>query len=186
VKKIILDGVEFDPTNDAALQSAINNLAKARDNEKARADAAEAVAKSEKTRADAAVEQAKPEVIAKAAAERAKILAVAEQVVSDADKKRLDGLSDLEIKALVIKTVNPEAKLDGKSADFVSGRYDAAVEALEEEDEDGDDDLEDDEDEDEVADEPKARRDHANTRAPRNSDELAAAVARDARNAWKR
>lgn len=190
VKKIILDGVEYDVTNDTALQAAVNQLAKARDTEKARADAAVEQAKTEKARADAAVEQAKPEVIAKAAAERAKVLTVAEQVLSDAEKTKLDSMADLEIKTLVIKAVTPGAKLEGKSADFISGRYDAAVEALEEDegdddDGDGDGDGDDSDDSDDDDDQPSARRDHA-VKKPVTSDQLAAARAREARNAWKR
>jgi hypothetical protein len=40
----------------------------------------------------------------------------------------LDALDDQAVKVAVIKAVSPEAKLDGKSADYIDARYDSAIE----------------------------------------------------------
>jgi hypothetical protein len=42
-----------------------------------------------------------------------------------------DGMSDLDIKKAVISAVSPSAKLDGQNENYISARFDAAVEYLE-------------------------------------------------------
>lgn len=189
VKKIVIDGVEYNLDNDAALQAAVNALAKSRDSEKQRADAALAVvetekkrADDEKKRADAAVEASSEKEIAKRASARAEVLRAASLVLDEPAMKKLDSLSDVEIKTLVLKTMSPEAKLDGRDEGYISGRFDAAIESLDEEDED-EEDEEDDEDEGEEA---SGRNDSASKKRADTADDVMRKAHEEARNAWKR
>lgn len=73
-------------------------------------------------------------VIEKAAAERASLIVEARKHLGanekfdaheDKDGKQVAAKSDLEIKRLVVLKLDKDAKLDGKSADYVQARYDA-------------------------------------------------------------
>jgi uncharacterized protein len=73
-------------------------------------------------------------VIEKAAAERASLIVEARKhlganekfdAYEDKDGKPVAAKSDLEIKRLVVLKLDKDAKLDGKSADYVQARYDA-------------------------------------------------------------
>lgn len=60
-------------------------------------------------------------------AKRSAIVSVAEKIVKDFKK---DGKSDLEIQKEVILYTNKELKLDGKSEEYVGARFDAIVENI--------------------------------------------------------
>lgn len=106
---------------DAALATATANAEK----EKGRADAA--AADAEKARKDAA-EAAKPERISALVNARAAIVSTASKVLGK--EAKLDAADEQEIQRQVLAKLNPTLKLDGKSADYVRGAYELAVEKL--------------------------------------------------------
>jgi len=58
--------------------------------------------------------------------------AVAKKVFKKEDVETIDKLSDKELKEKTIKELAPTANLDGKSDEYISARYDAEVEKLDE------------------------------------------------------
>lgn len=129
--KFRIDGVDHEVSETAAQALAVRDARvtqalaasdKARDEAIARADAADA----EIVKLKADLEPAK--IQAKIAA-RVDLVTKATAVMG-ADFKA-DGLTDVEIKRAVIVKLTPTAKLDDKSADYVSARFDHALEAHE-------------------------------------------------------
>jgi hypothetical protein len=99
------------------------------DAEKGRADSLkDAADKAEKARADAA----DPKTIRALVQARVSLEKEAAAVLED---MKLDGLSDAEVKAAVLKKLCPTVDLTGKSADYVQARYDGALEAFRNEEE---------------------------------------------------
>jgi hypothetical protein len=135
---IRIDGIEYKVSPQiaqafakaqAANAAALKSATAERDTATARADAAEDKAKSATARADAAED---PKRIAQLVAARASLLADARvHLGADARFDAADGapLSEREIKARVLAKLAPTVKLDGKSDEYVSARYDAAREA---------------------------------------------------------
>lgn len=136
--KIRLDGIDFEVTEQvaqafkarldraeaetAAKEAELKKLRADLDASNGRADALDADLK--KVRADNAPEKIDAKIKA-----RADLLSKASAVCGSDFKA--DGLSDDEIKRAVIVKVSPEVKLDGKSADYVAARFDAALESFE-------------------------------------------------------
>jgi hypothetical protein len=144
---IRIDGIEYKATAQAAqafkqyveradkaeseLQAKVTDVETALEKEKARADAAEDKAKkAEQERTDAL----KPENLQAQIKARVSLEHIGRRVLGekteDGKEIELDGMSDLELKTAVIKKTTPEANLDGKSEDYISARYDHAVESL--------------------------------------------------------
>lgn len=90
-----------------------------------------------KTRAEKAEKIDHTEAITAGIKARLDVLDVARKVVDDETKKKLDGMSNEDIRKAVILASDPELKLDGKSEDYLAVRFDMIVEKL---DAKGDDD----------------------------------------------
>lgn len=59
-----------------------------------------------------------------AAKDRIRVLRVAEQILPQDQHAKLDSMSDVEIKKAVITAEDSEAKLDGRDAAYIDGRFD--------------------------------------------------------------
>ncbi len=93
---------------------------------KAKADALQAdLDKEKKLRTDAA----DPSRIQALVQARVAIERSATKVLGETSSLKLDSLSDREIQEKVILHVHKDAKLDGKSADYVAARFDSVVES---------------------------------------------------------
>jgi len=140
LSKITVDGIAYDAAPEVA-----NKLAK----ETARADAAENALKAANTalstttaerdtlkdkvtKFDSDEEKKKrQDAIDAAAKARVGLVSKAALVLKPDDMKKLDGMSDAEIKALCIKTVSPSTNLDGKDETYVNVRFDMEMDAVE-------------------------------------------------------
>lgn len=131
MEKITINGITFDVPAQAAQaiqlerKVAADTLAAVRadaDKAAARADAAEAAATASKAKLDEATSPAK---LAEAVAARVALESQARRILGD--EAKLDGLADGEIRSQVIAKLDPTAKLDGRSADYVTARFDAAI-----------------------------------------------------------
>jgi hypothetical protein len=135
---IRIDGVDYETTKQAA--QAFTAYVEKRDAEKLAGETAAVAIKAEadkvQAKLDASTEElAKikkerddalaPERIAQAVRARVDLETAAAKVLGE---EKLDALTDAEIRAKVIAKVAPEAKLDGKSADYVQARFDACLE----------------------------------------------------------
>lgn len=151
--KIKIDGKEYEAGSkeaadamaaanqklDSLIEKQVTEVESARKEAKEAKDGLEKM----KAKADAAEEQAKKgEQEKKDAATKAvsdfkarQELEVSARVVLGA-KEKLDGLSDQEIKLKVLKSSEPELKLDGKPTAYVDARFDIAIERASEERED--------------------------------------------------
>jgi hypothetical protein len=69
-----------------------------------------------------------PAALAAAMKSRIALVQVANDNLDEETCKKLDTMSDNDIKTAVIVTRFPEAKLDGKSQEYIDARFDAAVE----------------------------------------------------------
>lgn len=69
-----------------------------------------------------------PERLKELVQDRANLLGVAHHVGVKTDK--LDTLTDMEIKKLVVSEANPNMKLDDVSTDYIAGQYDGVVNAI--------------------------------------------------------
>lgn len=65
---------------------------------------------------------------------RINLEAAAAKVLDEADVAKLDGMDDDQIRKAVIMAKQPDAKLDGKSAEYILARFDSLIENLDEED----------------------------------------------------
>ncbi len=130
--KMMIKGVEVDVSDTAAqlftaerkdAADALAAKAKEADVASARADAAEDKAgKAEKARNDAA----DPARFDTRVNERVGLMLQARAVLGGVVK--LDGKTDREVKVAVLAKLAPEVKLDGRSDDYVTARFDIAAE----------------------------------------------------------
>lgn len=142
MEKIKLDGVDYEVSEQAAqavakiLERADEAIAKAKkiakevEAVKARADKAEEDLEAEK----AAREDAEsPERVRKLVADRLGLEREAAKVLGTSRSDELPGMDGIEIKKAVILSVSPKAadRLDGASEDYISARYDQAIEGFE-------------------------------------------------------
>jgi hypothetical protein len=101
---------------------------------KAEHDKLQARHDAEKERADKAAADLKeatdPAKMSEAVAARVGLEVEARKHLDEETK--LDGLTDRQVKELVIAKLAPDAKLDGKSDDYVQARFDAAMEVADE------------------------------------------------------
>lgn len=145
MRKVVIDGIEFEVSEQVAQALGRKFTADAAQLEKVRADVAQVKAEADKARADAtaakveadkasaradAAEKARtdaadPARFNAAVSERVELLAKAREVIG-ADFKA-DGLDARGIRAAVITKIDPAVKLDGKSDDYVSAFYDAQI-----------------------------------------------------------
>lgn len=159
MKKIRIDGVEYEAGSEQAQAAQIAYQAKLDAEQKTRAEAdakrADADAKRDaeikalkdlaeknQARADAADEAAKKaakelkDAPAKVTAElkaRMSLEASAKKVLGAKAAAKFDSLDDKAIKLAVLKQTNPDLKLDGKSDAYVDARFDHAIELYDEE-----------------------------------------------------
>jgi hypothetical protein len=139
MKKIILDGVSFEAPEQTieAFTASSSRIVKERDEALAkiaeqskRADVAEAKADAATLAEKKALEVAaalelkiKEGVKARIALEKEAARALGDK----ASEIKFDELDDVALKTTVIKHVNPELNLEGKSADYISASFDFAV-----------------------------------------------------------
>jgi uncharacterized protein len=139
VKKIRIDGVEYEVSEqvaqalekanakmDSALEKVsgeLKTITSSVDKEKARADTAEAALKKAESERKDAVDPAKFQAAVKA---RVELERKALDVLGTEEK--VDAMDDKTVKLTVLKKLAPEAKLDGKSEDYVQARFDAELE----------------------------------------------------------
>lgn len=122
--------LEQEQTRISSLDSRIADLAKERDTAKAKADAAEAEAKKAK---DLVTDATSGETFHKAVKARIDLERTAAPLLVDSKTGKapeLAELSDEDIKRKVILVADSEAKLEGASAAYLDGRFDAAVKTL--------------------------------------------------------
>lgn len=138
--KIKIDGVEYDVADGlagvvSAKMDSLTAVQKELETSKGRCDALEAEVKTAK--ADLEKEKAsridRADMLAEARA-RIELESFAKSVLGD--EQKYDGLSDAEVKKLVIQKKDPEAKLDGKADAYIDGRFDVLREAAEKSDSD--------------------------------------------------
>jgi hypothetical protein len=158
---------------DAALEKVSGDLASVTssvDKEKARADTAEAALKKAESERKDALDPAKFQAAVKA---RVELERKALDVLGTEEK--VDALDDKTLKLTVLKKLAPDAKLDGRSEDYVQARFDAELERF-------------DKDTDALG---EARKTITSPRNDGDDTRLDADVARkkfmeDSRNAWKK
>ncbi len=131
METIRIDGIEYEVSAQvaqayakatAAREQALKTAQAERDTAQARADAAEEKAAKATARADAAE---KPERVAQLVDARAQLITEARKHLG-ADE-RFDAVeSDRAIKVRVLAKLKPALKLDGKSDEYVTARFDAA------------------------------------------------------------
>jgi hypothetical protein len=131
--KIRFDGQELDLASEVnvnAIQSRLDSQATAlktatteRDTLQAKLDSSTADVAKLTANLTAALD---PKRIDSAVESRVALVVSAAKVLGDDAK--FDGKTEREIQALVIAKVQPSAKLDGKSDDYVSARFDACLE----------------------------------------------------------
>jgi uncharacterized protein len=118
-----IDGIEIELEETAGklVQSKLSELEK----QTARADAAEASLSQERAARKDAEDPAK--IDARVNARVALVSEARKHLGADA---RLDGMSDRDVRAAVVEKLQPGAKLEGKSEDYVTARFDAAIESV--------------------------------------------------------
>lgn len=133
--KINIDGLEYDAAPEVAkemarkdaamaeLQTKVDAANKESETLKAKCDTAEETAKQLQTKIDEM-----PAQLAAATAARVSLVKVATDALDEETIKKLDSMSDKDIKSAVILARFPEAKLDGVSDEYISARFDAAIE----------------------------------------------------------
>lgn len=120
--KIKIDAVDYEVSEQAAQAFAAHEAKHAGDLAKAQARADQLEADLAKARADA-----DPAKLGELVAARVALEGAAGRVLGSEFKA--DGKSDDEIRRAVIAKVAPEAKLDGRSPEYVAARFDAALES---------------------------------------------------------
>lgn len=121
--KVLIENNSHDISDAAA-----RDLEKERATTQAKLDAAEARAKA--AEGTAAKAQAKLDAIEADANKQKRAAFETEAKKHLGADVKLDGLSDAEVKIKVIQKLQPEAKLDGKSADYVAAYYDAITQSV--------------------------------------------------------
>lgn len=142
--KARIDGITYEFTTEQG-QQAFEKYEKTQTAalEAARKDAADAKATAEKVQAklDEATDtlkkrdeeiKAMPAKLRADMSARAALEAKAKKVLGDDVK--LDGLDTKAVQLKVLEQLKPDKKFDGKSAEYIESRFDAAVEAFDEED----------------------------------------------------
>lgn len=129
--KLTLDGVDYEMTEQAAqaVKRALDAMQAQRDTAKAEADKAKGRADAADAELVKARDAASPQAIAKAVAARVTLAQIASKILGSDFKA--DGLDDIAVQKAVIVKVQPTAKLDGETNDYVRARFDGAVEAFE-------------------------------------------------------
>lgn len=132
---VTLDGIEYRsaPEVKNALEKARNDAAETkRECDKLRADAEKANAERDALAEKAAKleKQDHSKEIAERVKTRVDLFDVARQALDEETTAKLDSMSDDEIRRAVILAKSPEAKLDGKSEDYVAARFDVAREQV--------------------------------------------------------
>jgi colicin import membrane protein len=164
VKKVKIDGVEYEAGSEQAVaaqiayQTKLDAQAKSfADEQKKRDDelkAAKDAGEKAQAKADAEGERAKkldaelkdaPKKIAAELKARMQLEAQAREVLGK--KEKLDGLSDKEVKLKVLEKLDESFDAKGRSDAYIDGRYDAALELASELDE-GDEHADEDDEED--------------------------------------
>jgi hypothetical protein len=134
--KVKLDsGIEYDAAPEVkvfldALQVKLDAAEKLVTESKANVEKLQAVADSatENAKQLQAKLDASPEAIANGVKARVALIKTAMDHVDAETSKKLDSMTDVEIKTAVIKAKFPEAKLDGVSSDYLQARFDASLE----------------------------------------------------------
>ena len=140
MRKFVIDGIEFEVSEQVhqAFSKREAVLLGEAATEKARAIELKAAGDKQTARADSAEGQVKKlEAELAAATDPAKLAAIVDAragLVAEARKHlgaefKADGLDELAIKRAVVMKLDGEAKLDGKSADYVFAAYDYALKA---------------------------------------------------------
>ena len=136
MRKFIIDAIEFEVSESAAQAwekqakldgEKLAQAAKEAGEQKTRADAADAKVAELVQKTDAA-EKARADLEAKIPAlveARVSLITEARKVLGA--EAKFDGLDDTGIRKAVIAKVDPEAKLDGATPDFVAGAYASAL-----------------------------------------------------------
>lgn len=141
--KIRLDGVDVEVSEQAAQLLEKREKTHAQELDQLRGELKTSKSEGEKLQGklDSATDELKttkeklavaidPKTQREAIRSRVELEKVAEEVLGE--DARLDSLSDLEIKTRVVKKLQPSAKLDGKSEEYIQSRFDAVTEDLEE------------------------------------------------------
>lgn len=127
--KIVIDGVEFEVSEQVAqafgkFETKVKADAAKLTTESKRADAAEA----QRDEAKDALKKATDPATLNARIDARVALVTSARKILGADVK-LDDKSDEDVRKLVIVKAKPDLKLDGKSAEYVTARFDAIVES---------------------------------------------------------
>jgi uncharacterized protein len=134
MSKIVLNGVSYEAPEQTAQavhvvfgeqKSRLDSLTSDLERQKAKADALQADLDKEKQLRTDALD---PQKIAAAVQARVALERSALKVLGDEFK--CDGLSDREIQEKVVLHVHKDAKLDGRSPDYVAARFDSVVETF--------------------------------------------------------
>jgi uncharacterized protein len=141
MRKIVIGGVSFEAPEQTAQavenvltenKTRLDSVTSELERTKAKADALTAdIEKEKKLRTDAL----DPQRIAAAVQQRVSLERSAQRVLGD--ELKLDGLSDREIQEKVVLHVHKDAKLEGKSADYIAARFDSVLETFKPDDKSG-------------------------------------------------
>jgi hypothetical protein len=129
--KVRLDnGLEYEAPQEVivaftAKQVELDGLKKETDKLRADADTAKETQKALQVKVDGL-----PAAITAGVKARLSLEKIANDTLDEETVKKLDSMSDAEIRSAVILSKFPEAKLDGKSEEYLNARFDAAVEAI--------------------------------------------------------
>ncbi len=140
MRKMLINGVWVEVSEQAEQALTVERKQREDAMDKLRDELKSAVAKADKetARADGLKEQAEKAEKARADAADPKRLqaliqarvALQEEAALVLEGMKLDALSDEQLKAKVLEKLCPDLKLDGKSADYIQGRYEQALEAF--------------------------------------------------------
>lgn len=168
MKKIRIDGVEYEAGSEEAVKAQSAFQLKLEGLEKSRSDAElkridadkkrdeqiaemnkkfdslQATADKNAERADKAEKDLKaaPAKVEAALKARMALEANAEKILGSKAAKKFDSLTDKDLKLAVLNETDPELKLDGKSDAYLDARFDLAIEQFDADEEEGDDEEE--------------------------------------------
>ncbi len=134
--KVRLDnGIEYDCAPEVAVElervrKERGDAAEKRDELQKQLDATTAERDEFKARAEKAEKVDHTEAIATGIKTRLDLLGKARKALDEKEHEKLDAMGDDEIRQAVIKAKHPDLDLEGKSAEYVSARFDAIVESL--------------------------------------------------------
>lgn len=134
MKKIVINGIEYEAAPEVLVELArVNALVETLKTEKVTLQASLDTAAADRDAKKAELEKVQNEMpgkIKEAAAARAKLEAAATKVLDAEQLKKLNDMSDLDIKKAVVLAKDPKAKLDGQTDTYVQVRFDLATENL--------------------------------------------------------